>query len=697
MEKKFNSHIFVEGRTGEGVAKRSYQFRAAPATLDDEAMSVGVVCATSDPCKMFDWWIGESYDEIIKVKGAVIPEIGQIPLLDSHSRHSVQNVIGSVSEFEVSEDGRQLLGVVRFSRDCQAGKETFAKVKSGHVTDFSIGYSPVEEVLLKEGQEQTVDGEKHVGPCTIITKWQLYELSVCAIGADPKAKVRELSMPKDFLENPPLGAQRSEKDAKEDDKDKDEEEKSKKSKKSEDEDKDEEEEEKSKKSKKSEDEDEDKDEEEKSKKSEDEEDENKKKDKRSRAVQNERERVAYLYNLKERFPNVSQKFINKLIDDGVTIERAAAEVLAHIGERGGSGVGLQVTRDGTETFRRGFVDALAIKGGFVLDKPAPNAVDYSRYSMVELSRNLLSQCGIASNGGKDEVIKRALSSTDLPVLLQEGTQRFVMQGYEEAAETWQDWTGEYSVPDFRPYKLVSSDIDNSFNDVTEGGEYTYTTMTEDFEEMFVRTYGKGFMVTRKALINDDLGQITQNARRLGQGIVREIANSVYDVFKMNPTMKDGVALFNVAHNNIVTAGDGTVSVTNIAAALTRMAQQTNKFGKRLSIRPNYLLAPLEMAAQAETFFISEMIGTAEKPTTRNIFHGMFSRVYEPRLGDISPNEFYMVGPRDMGVLVGYLENNRTPYTEIDKGFDVDAVKYKVRFEYGIKALDYRNFIKVVAE
>ncbi|HUT23714.1 MAG TPA: hypothetical protein VM492_05180, partial [Sumerlaeia bacterium] len=120
--------------------------------------------------------------------GAEIPASGQIPLLDSHDRSTIQKQLGSTREIRV--EGEQLVGRNFIS---EAEQDAATKVREGHVTDLSIGYRVINFIDIPPGQSQEVKGKTYTaGDRTrrISTKWIVKENSLLPIGADEMAKVR---------------------------------------------------------------------------------------------------------------------------------------------------------------------------------------------------------------------------------------------------------------------------------------------------------------------------------------------------------------------------------------------------------------------------------------------------------------------------------------------------------------------------
>ncbi len=173
----------------EGAFLHYRKLPARPTTFDDATRSVRSVAAAETPIRRVDPELKIPVDMIHLVDGVVLPESGQVPLLDSHNWASVSAVLGSARNFHAV--GNVLECDVFFS-GTQAGKLAAGKVKEGHLTDFSVGYlwDLNESELIPKGENRTVAGRAIQGPARVIKKWHLLELSIVMKGADPLAKAR---------------------------------------------------------------------------------------------------------------------------------------------------------------------------------------------------------------------------------------------------------------------------------------------------------------------------------------------------------------------------------------------------------------------------------------------------------------------------------------------------------------------------
>lgn len=150
--------------------------------------------ATELPAVLFDWDRYEFVNEVLIMDGMLAPAVGQVPLLDSHQRHSVDDVLGSVRGFSESIAGQYAArdGLVLFAAD-ERSKITRQKVIDRHLIDGSVGYRVHKSIWIPADSEPiTVLGKSYEGPLKVSYSWTVKEFSVTPIGADMLVKVRTL-------------------------------------------------------------------------------------------------------------------------------------------------------------------------------------------------------------------------------------------------------------------------------------------------------------------------------------------------------------------------------------------------------------------------------------------------------------------------------------------------------------------------
>lgn len=149
-------------------------------SINEELRQAEFVAATENPV---DTWYGREY---LDMTGVDLTRFQKNPIvLDSHKRGSLRDIIGQA---DIKAEGRELWATITFSKS-EIGNLAWDLVKSDIARAVSIGYGysgdDIEE--LREGE---VAGA-FTGPCLIVRKWELYELSIVPVPADPDALKRE--------------------------------------------------------------------------------------------------------------------------------------------------------------------------------------------------------------------------------------------------------------------------------------------------------------------------------------------------------------------------------------------------------------------------------------------------------------------------------------------------------------------------
>ena len=114
---------------------RSFMLRAE--TIDEKGRSVEAVIATEAPTMVLDMQRWEVVEEILLASGMRVASAdGQVPLLDTHNRHSVSMQLGSCRN--IRAEGTEIIGRNFFS-SVQDAQDCFTKIVEGHVRDNSVG------------------------------------------------------------------------------------------------------------------------------------------------------------------------------------------------------------------------------------------------------------------------------------------------------------------------------------------------------------------------------------------------------------------------------------------------------------------------------------------------------------------------------------------------------------------------------
>lgn len=392
-------------------------------------------------------------------------------------------------------------------------------------------------------------------------------------------------------------------------------------------------------------------------------------------------------------------------DTACTVEVANAKLLAAIGEK---------TTPTASQRHPGHVSNGNIVGDGVRaslygrlgmeENEADNA--YNHMTLRELARASLSDrgIGVASLRPMDMVgLAFTHDSSDFGNILLDASHRSLLQGWEQAEETYQLWTKKGRLSDFKVANRVGLGSFSTLREVRPGAEYKYITLGDSGETIRLATYGEIFSINRQAIINDDLDALSAIPRLMGEAARATIGDLVYDTLTNNGKMKDGKPLFDASRKNLFTGNASALSIEAMSTAKTAMALQKTKAAKdgdktrTLNIRPAFLLCPVALEDKANQLIRSASVPNAQvNAGVVNPMKDFAQVISDPRLDDASSSAWYLAGKQNSDTIeVAYLDGVDVPYIDQMEGFTSDGIATKVRIDAGVSALDARGLNKSV--
>ncbi|MCV3290560.1 ATP-dependent Clp protease proteolytic subunit [Aeromonas media] len=327
---------------------------------------------------------------------------------------------------------------------------------------------------------------------------------------------------------------------------------------------------------------------------------------------------------------------------------------------------------------------------------------YGGYSLRELARASLDGRGIQTGGHSPMAyvgMAFTHTSSDFGKILLDVANKSVLEGWENAEETFDKWTRKGTLSDFKVASRIGLSDIPSLRKVREGAEYKHVTLSDTGATIQLATYGELFAITRQAIINDDLDMLTRVPALFGAAARGTIGDLVYAVLTGNVKMPDNKTLFHADHKNLLTGADAAMGIKGLSAAKTLMRGQRavgadDKPGRALNIRPGYALVPIELEDTALQLINSTSVPGADANSgIANPIKGFVDVIGEPRLSDASTEAWYLAAKGGDTIEVAYLDGQDSPWIEQQEGFTVDGVTTKVRIDAGVSALDYRGLVK----
>lgn len=562
-------------------------------------------------------------------------------LLFNHDRDAV---VGHIEKVWIEDNRGKAL--VRFDEDEQS-ETIFQKVQSGTLQGVSVGYSIKRYEVLREKDSVSSNGRFKGPDAVVVTDWEPLEISIASIPADPTVGVgrsaeeihtnidtqeEERSMdPKDVLKTEEVkSTEPVETGITQAD--------------------------------------------------------------LAKAMEAERKRTSEITAL---FRDFDVEGADEAIVMGVPVDEARVMVMDQLRARN-KGVSVTMGEAESDKFRAAAQDAVLMAAGLPVAEPAPGANELRGYSMIELARESLQrECDTKANFGDNmEMARAAINSTStFPGIMSNLANKSVMVGFDEAETTYQIWAGKGSNRDFKEAARYALSEAGNLELVPEGGQFKQDALGEASARTKVATYGKLFSLTRQAIINDDLGLFSKIATKYGSAAKRLVNKMVYAQLTGDVKMQDNVALFDSKHGNVAGTGEA-LSVKAIAKAITAMRRQKGITDEAtLNITPKYLVVPPELEMTAYQIVNSTAAVDGVNSGVVNPYKGRFIVVSDAELTD--PDAWYLVADATQHdtIDVTYLNGVETPRLETRQGFEVDGIEYKVAFDVGVDAIDFRGLYK----
>jgi hypothetical protein len=661
--------------TANQMTVRAFAVRAE--TINDADRSVEAVLATETPVQVFDFERFEVVDETLRMDGVVLPNNGQVPLMDTHPEimqarnFSTVHVIGSTRNIRV-ENG-QLLGTNVFASPeaSHEAQQAWLKVREGHITQNSIGYAALNSVYVPRGKTQMVNGRSYTAGqrmLKVTTRWSPKENSLVPFGADELAGMRagnsateredqsmnleqwlhargltldgfrtwltDRSMVLADLEDDQAKEQAevyasSEQTGGEDPADGESGEgaappatppapASGRSAPA-----------------------------------------NGGGDAIQRAITAERQRATAIRS-EGRSIGMSDELIERAVSEGMDITAARGVFIQQVrDQRGqssgnpGTGPAIQVRDHERDCNARTLCAGMLVRAG--LDRIPNNLPDaersrraqnfeqgrrYEDHSMIDICRESIRLMGGRVPNGRsdtiqmalmlsrqaeqsrylrtDDVYTRAPSTGSLSNIFSTVLGAQLLESYTATVDTTEPWTRRTDVPNFQTNERTSLGKGGALEKLPRGDEAKHDTWSDSAESYKIARYAKQFIVDEQDIIDDRFSALMDKPADMGEAAAQLIPDLVYSILFANAALgADAVALFDAAtHANLNTTS--ALSSTTLKVAVNTIAVQ--KQGERnLNLRGRYLLVPQNLLHTARELVNSSTIMIAAAGDTDATF------------------------------------------------------------------------------
>lgn len=635
-------------REAEALAFRAM---VEPSSLDEEARTVEVTWSTGAEVQRRDWWTGERYTEALSMDPKHI-RLGRLntgaPVLDSHSAWRVGSVLGVVESARI-EDGKGV-AKIRFSERAEV-EPVWQDVRSGILRSISVGYSVHKWEVTKAAAGKV---EKRTA-----VDWEPHELSIVPIPADAGAQVRS-------FENEDQAARGAEGDPMEQtEKEKQERAAA----------------------------------EAEAKRKAEEAATRAAEEARAAAIAAERKRISAIDEL-VRLHGIADDKRRKWIDDGVGVDAVRGAILDELNERSRathiSPSGAPATYAGgklDESMKRDATDAILRRSGEKVEGDGHR--NFGDAHLMDMARRFLERGGVNTGAlSRLEIATRALATSDFSSVLYLAGEKTMRAGYDAVPLVHRQVLKRSSASDFRPKYTVAVDAGDLLEEVAEGEPIKQKGASAEKSSYQLKSYGKIVAFTRKMLIDDDIGALTEVSRSRGRAAAETERALVWAFILGNPLAPDGNSVFdNTNHANFPATAATTVDTTSLDLANTFFRTAESLSGIPINASMRYIVA-----SDAADRALDRLLYGGYVPTAAG--SGITERdrriavLCEPLVGAGTTKQHWLgfadpaqASSFEFAYLAGTSDGVRL---EQQAGFEVEGLKLKVCLDFGIGCSDWRG-------
>lgn len=599
---------------------------------------------------------GWKHPVVVDLAGMSIPE--SVPLLTNHENHTSSRV--GMVHAAVEENQLTISGEIVAEGDKADG--IVAQAKAGADWQLSIG-AEVEDAELVQGK-RLVNGIEHAGPFYHIKKSTLREVSVVAVGADSSTQMKvtaqfnlkgemiQMNEPENKIETAPEVQATAAVPAPAP-------------------------------------------------------------DTANAAMQSERERVLKIHTLcNGEFPEVEAKAITEGWDAATASEHILA---AYRAKQPSADVNILVKADAPAT-RKTLEAAMCLRAGIaedvMLKAYGEQTLDAAMPDMDMPLKNLMLECmrieGMSVPRSFDNAaIQAAFSTVSLPGILSNVANKKLLQSYEAQPITALKLCSTGDLNDFKENDRFRLTDVGDLLPVAPDGEIKDGGLIEEGAKNQLDTYGKKFCLTRRMIINDDLGAFMKVPVAMGNRAARLIDQLFFSRLLANPVQADGKNLFHNAHKNLLGGATSALSGDSLKKAIQMYLDQVDSDNQPISVEPRYLVVPTALKylaielTRGATLIMSGGTENTVRPAVNVLADENLQVVSSPYLANsaypgASANSWYLFGsPGQVDTFeIGYLKGKRTPTVERgDLDFNVLGMWFRVYFDVGVREQDHRGMLK----
>ncbi len=327
-----------------------------------------------------------------------------------------------------------------------------------------------------------------------------------------------------------------------------------------------------------------------------------------------------------------------------------------------------------------------------------DARSLGRLSWAELAASILRQRGVELPPNDDDMLRAAFASVEGVSTLTGIANAAILTGFRGAADSLAGVYREVPLPDYTLSELAALSVFPRLERLSRGQVAPAAAWGVSGTGFRLAKFGVQFVLdeqdfqdfARLAVFQTALGEVGAAVRRL-------VGDLLYSVLLSNPTLGDGVALFDSSRGNLATGAGSTLGATSLDTAMTAIAGQvgadTDGAPVHLGLVPRYLIVAPGDLVGGRTLARTIALGDGSDLVVRTESRMGTAGVLNPLGGELvagNGTNWLLAAPANQvaGLVLGLLNGQAEPrvrHFELDRGSW--GIGFDISFSCGAAAVD----------
>lgn len=312
--------------------------------------------------------------------------------------------------------------------------------------------------------------------------------------------------------------------------------------------------------------------------------------------------------------------------------------------------------------------------------------------------------GVPYQRDQNEWLRAAFSTHNLDYVLSRSVNAILLESFNYVDAGWKKVFKVGTVSDFKTAQRYRLNSDLTYQPLADGGNIKHGEISDEAFDVKADTRAIMFSITRKDVINDDLGALTELPRQFGYAAAETINQACWSLF-MNPAPVGGTAFYHATPGTL--KANCPLNLENLGAARAAFVSKKKNNGSPLGIPPTLLVVPTALEDKALMLTKATLLNngaTDSTPADFNPNYGRFQVVAVPYLGyanftNYSDTSWYLCcDPRRVAAFeIAFLNGKTAPTVErADSAFDTLGIQYRAYIDFGVSQQDQRGILKCTA-